>query len=290
MKRLRPAAIAVVVLVVIGGVVWWANRSAPIPTKPPKGAPAVRSCWNVPAAKVSATLPWPGSPVACTAAHTAEIYFVGQVDRSLIKDYQSAKGEAAQAAAVVMEGEARNACTGRANSYLGGAWRSSQLTIVPDFLTPEKNGFYACAAAQISDPGGDGIVTRTAPLAGALTGAAAKALAIDCYDGTTALSFVPCTADHRGEYVGLYTVTPLGAPFNGPELQTAVTTGCQAILDGFLGLSAGSQSRDDLRSSYVGPTTSATWLGSDQSFACYAVAPSTISGSIKGLGTRPLPN
>jgi Septum formation len=290
MKRLLPAAVAVVVLAAIGGVVWWANRSAPIPSSPPTSAPAVGSCWDVPAAKVPATLPWPGAPVACTASHTAEIYFVGQVDRSLVKDYQSAKGQAAQAAAVVMEGEARNGCTGRAIGYLGGAWRSSQLTIVPDFLTPEKNGFYACAVAQISDPGGDAIVTRTASLAGALTGADAKALAIDCYDGSTELSFVPCTADHRGEYVGLYTVTPLGAQFNGPELQAAVTKGCQTILDGFLGLSAGSQSRDDLRSSYVGPTTSATWLGSDQSFACYAVAPDTISGSIKGLGTRSLPH
>jgi Septum formation len=290
MKRLLPAAVAVVVLAAIGGVLWLANRTAPIPTKPPKGAPAVGSCWDVPAAKVSATLPWPGSPVACTAAHTAEIYFVGQVDRSLIKDYRSAKGQAAQAAAVVMEGEARNGCTGRATRYLGGAWRSSQLTIVPDFFTPEKDGFYACAAAQVSDPGGGTIATRTAPLAGALAGTEAKTLAIDCYNGTTALSFVPCTADHRGEYVGLYTVTPLGAQFNGPELQTTVTAGCQAILDGFLGLSASSHSRDDLRSSYVGPTASATWLGSDQSFACYAIAPDTIRGSIKGLGTRPLPN
>ncbi len=85
-------------------------------------------------------------------------------------------------------------------------------------------------------------------------------------------------------------MTPLGAAFNGPELQTAVTSGCQKLLDAFLGLPAGTPSRTDLRSSYVGPTTSATWLGSDQSFACYATAPATMHATVKGLGTRPLPH
>jgi hypothetical protein len=126
-------------------------------------------------------------------------------------------------------------------------------------------------------------VTRTATLHGA-----AGDLGIDCTAG--AASFVPCSADHTGEYVGLYTVTPLGAPFNGPELQTAVTNGCQALLNGFLALPAGAANRSDLRSSYVGPTTSATWLGSDQSYACFATASTTITGTIKGIGTRPLPN
>jgi hypothetical protein len=60
-------------------------------------------------------------------------------------------------------------------------------------------------------------------------------------------------------------------------------------VDHFVGLPAGTSSRTDLRASYVGPTSSLTWVGSDQSFACYASASTPIRGSIKGLGTGQLP-
>jgi hypothetical protein len=143
---------------------------------------------------------------------------------------------------------------------------------------------------QVADPGGTRIVARTATLAGVLASPGAAALWIDCYaqDAAGALSFVACAADHKGEYVGMYTVTPLGAAFNGPELRDAVTKGCQGILNQFIGLPNGAPNRPDLQSSFVGPTTSATWLGSDQSYACYATASTTIVGSVKRLGTRPL--
>jgi hypothetical protein len=281
-KRILPVVIAIVVLAGIGGGLWLANRDAPIPSATPATAPAVGSCWDVDAATLTRPLPWPGHAVACTAPHTAEVFYTGQVDHSLIKDYRSAKGQAVTAASVLLAAEARSGCSGRATAYLGGAWRSAQLTVV----TPEKDGFYACAVAQVRDPGGTTVVRRTS----ALAGSGVRDLGIDCYAGTGDLSFVPCTAPHAGEYVGLYTVTPLGAAYNGPELQSAVTAGCQQILAGFLGLSAGATARTDLRSSYVGPTSESTWLGSDQSFACYASAGSTLTASVKGLGTRPLPH
>jgi hypothetical protein len=158
-------------------------------------------------------------------------------------------------------------------------------------VQPAKDGFFACSVVQITDPGGTGVVTRTTSVKGVLRSSAAGTLAIDCYaraaDAT--LSFVPCAQDHAGEFVGLYTVTPLGAPFNGAELQTAVTGGCQQLVNSVLGLAAGSPNRTDLRASYVGPTDSVSWLGSDQSYACYAVAAETTHGSIGGLGNRPLP-
>jgi hypothetical protein len=57
---------------------------------------------------------------------------------------------------------------------------------------------------------------------------------------------------------------------------------------GYLGLPAGAD-RPDLSAGYVGPTTAQTWLGSDQTFACYAVATDRLRGTIRSLGTRPLP-
>jgi hypothetical protein len=286
-----PVAIAVFVLAVVATGLWWFNRSAPIPSTPPKTTPAVGSCWDVDPSAVVATLPWPGSPVECANQHTAEVFYTGQVDHTLIKTVHGAKGQDAQIANVLIEAQARTGCTAHVQAYLGGPWRSAQLSVVPDFIAPKSDGFYACSVSQVSDPGGGQIVPRSGTLRGALTGSSAG-IGIDCYAAGAggALSFVPCTQDHTGEYVGLYAVTPFGAPYDGPKLQAAVTNGCQAILNGFLGLPAGATKRPDLRASFVGPTSSVTWVGSDQSFACYATASATMRGSIKGLGTRPLPH
>src|SRR6266436_3203639 len=101
-RRLLPPAIAVVVIVIVGAVLWLANRYPSIPTTTPNSAPAVRSCWNVDSATIGRQLPWSGSPVACTAAHTAEIVSVGQVDQRLVRTAQKAKGQDATVNSFVM--------------------------------------------------------------------------------------------------------------------------------------------------------------------------------------------
>jgi hypothetical protein len=294
----------VVVIVIVGTVLWLANRSTPVPTTTPKAAPAVRSCWNVDAATIGHQLPWPGSPVACTAAHTAEIVSVGQVDRQLVRTAQKATGQDATVNSFVMATGARAACLDKVGSYVGGAWRGAQLTVYPDFVAPAKDGFFACVIAQVADPGGLGLVTRTASLAGALSGPGAASLRIDCVADSTSgagtssaapsgltaaagLSFVECGQPHTSEFVGLYTVTPANAPYNGPEIQKVVTAGCQQLVDSFVGVAA-PQKRSDLRISEVGPDSANLWAGSDQTFACYASASTPWSGSIKGIGTRAL--
>ena len=309
-RRLVPPAIAVVVIAVVGTVLWLANRSTPIPTTTPKAAPAVRSCWNVDSATIGHQLPWSGSPVACTAAHTGEIVSVGQVDQRLVRTAQRAKGQDASVNSFVMATSARAACLDKVGSYVGGAWRGAQLTVYPDFVTPGKDGFFACVIAQVADPGGQRLVTRTASLAGALTGPGAASLGIDCVGESTSagdptsaggpvsaapsspaaaagLSFVECGQAHTSEFVGLYTVTPANAPYNGPEIQKAVNAGCQQLVDSFVSVAAG-QKRSDLRVSEVGPDSANLWAGSDQTFACYASASTPWSGSIKGIGTRAL--
>ena len=304
-RRLLPPAIAVVVIAVVGTVLWLANRSTPVSTTVPKVAPAVRSCWNVDSATIGRQLPWSGSPIACTAAHTAEIVSVGQVDQRLVRTAQKANGQDATVNSFVMATSARAACLEKVGSYVGGAWRGAQLTVYPDFVAPAKDGFFACVIAQVADPGGQRLVTRTASLAGALSGPGAASLGIDCVgDSTSAggaaaspapsgaaaaagLSFVECGQPHTSEFVGLYTVTPANAPYNGPEIQKVVTAGCQQLVDSFVGVAAG-QKRSDLRVSEVGPDSANLWAGSDQTFACYATASAPWSGSIKGIGTRGL--
>jgi|GEM_PF-2619055 len=303
-RRLLPPAIAVVVIVIVGTVLWLANRSTPIPTTLPTAAPAVRSCWSVDGSTIGHQLPWPGSPVACTAAHTAEIVSVGQVDRKLVRTAQKATGQDATVNSFVMATGARAACLDKVGSYVGGAWRGAQLTVYPDFVAPAKDGFFACVIAQVADPGGQRLVTRTASLAGALSGPGAASLRIDCVADSTSgpgtssaapsgsnpaagLSFVECVQPHTSEFVGLYTVTPANAPYNGPEIQKVVSAGCQQLVDSFVGVGAG-QRRSDLRISAVGPDSANLWAGSDQTFACYASASTPWSGSIKGIGTRAL--
>jgi hypothetical protein len=62
------------------------------------------------------------------------------------------------------------------------------------------------------------------------------------------------------EFVGLYTVTPANAPYNGPEIQKAVTAGCEQPVDSFVDVPAG-QRRSDLRISEVGPDSANLWAG-----------------------------
>jgi hypothetical protein len=267
---------------------WLANRSSAIPTATPKTAPAVGSCWNVADKAITGLLPYPGHAVACTAPHTAEIVSVGQVDRQLVRTAQHAAGQNATVNSFVMTASARATCIDKAGSYVGGAWRGAQLTVYPDFIAPAKDGFFACVVAQVADPGGTHVVTRTSSLAGVLSGSDATPLLIDCVGGDTAgLTFVDCGKPHTSEFIGLYTITPANAPYNGPAIQKAVTTGCQQLMDSFVGLSAG-QTRSDLRVSEVGPDSANLWTGSDQTFACYVSGATPWTGSVKGLGTRPL--
>jgi hypothetical protein len=321
-RRVLPPAIAVVVIAIVGVVLWLANRSPSVPTATPDSAPAVGSCWSVDSATIGRQLPWSGSAVDCTAAHTAEIVSVGQVDARLVRTAQKAKGQDATVNSFVMATSARAACLDKAGSYVGGAWRGAQLSVYPDFVTPAKDGFFACVIAQVADPGGQRLVTRTASLAGALSSPGPAPLGIDCVGDSSSgaagagpsspapaspapsspaasspapsgsnpaagLSFVECGQPHTSEFVGLYTITPANAPYNGPEIQKVVTAGCQQLVDSFVGVAAG-QKRSDLRVSEVGPDSANLWTGSDQTFACYASASTPWSGSIKGIGTRTL--
>jgi hypothetical protein len=282
----RFLLVAALVVVLAGGAFWWLRRPEQIPTRAPAGAPAIGSCWSVASAEAAGAFPWSGSPVPCTDNHTVEIYYLGQVDAALIRQQHRAKGSDRTIADNLMYAQVRIACGNFASVHLGGSWHTGRVRVVADWVTPVRDGFFACGLAEVADAAGDRFVGRTTGLKGALAGDAAARLAISCADGSGV--FVGCDRKHRSEYVGTYTITPQNAPFNAAGLQTAVLTGCTQLVGRFLGGQAG-PGRTDVTAAYVGPTTASDWLGSDQTYACYAKTATDVVTSIHNLGTRPLP-
>jgi hypothetical protein len=86
--------------------------------------------------------------------------------------------------------------------------------------------------------------------------------------------------------VGTYTITPPEAPFDAAKVRDAASTGCGLLVTRYVGAD-----RSDLRAGYVGPSTAGDWLGSDQTYACYAIPTGTepLTRTIKALGSGPLP-
>jgi hypothetical protein len=287
-----PAAVAALVLAIVITGWWWVTRPAAVSTDAPKSLPAAGTCWSVDAATAAAQLPWAGaSATPCASAHTAEVIFSGQVPVNLVRNVRSAAdSQSKDVAKLVIIGTARASCLASASSYLAGSFRNARIAVFPDFATPADDGFYACVAAEVAGPDAAGLTPRESSLKGALSSPDAEALKIDCVrdaDDGKSLLYVPCAESHTAEFVGLYTVTPLGAPFNQAAVAKNVTAGCRALVDSTLGLQVG-QTRADLRVSPVGPDTNALWFGSDQTFACYAAADHPWTGTLKGLGTRAL--
>jgi hypothetical protein len=278
----------VVGIALVGTGIWWFNRPEPIPTRPPASAPPVGSCWRVDAAGARAALPWSGAPVGCATEHTAEIFHVGQVDHELIGKARSARGSEVTLANNLMYAQARRACEAFASTYLGGDWHKDQVTVVANWVSPAGDGFFGCALAQVADPAGTSLVSRTSSLKA--TGDSGG-LAIECVRRGTGetLGYSRCDQEHDGEFVGTYTLTPPDAPFDANAVKDTATKGCGQVALGYLGLPI-TGNRADLQVGYVGPTTASTWLGSDQTFACYAMAGVKLRGSIHSLGTRTLPH
>jgi Septum formation len=278
---------AALVLVLAGVAFWWLRRPEQVANAAPGGTPAVGSCWNLDETAARSALPWAGSPVECTAQHTVEVYYVGQVDAALLRQEHKAKGDEKAVADNLMYAQARLACGNFASVHLGGNWHDGRVSVVADWVNPVRDGFFGCALAQVADPAGKHFVPRTASLKGTLGGGGEAGLAAGCVDAGG--TYASCDQVHRSEYVGFYTVTPPNAPFNASGLQTAVINGCAGLVSGFLGQSSG-PARADVSVAYVGPTTAADWVGSDQTYACYAKAATDVRGSIRNLGTRPLPH
>jgi len=162
------------------------------------------------------------------------------------------------------------------------SFRTSRVRVVASWIVPQDTGYFACGLAEVADPAGKQFRDRTAGLAGA-----GGQIGIDCVEKAagTDLRYVACDAPHDGEFVGAYTLTPPDAPFNADGVKAAATRGCADLAVTYIGAA-----RTDVYAAHVGPATASEWLGSDQTFACYAMASAgRLRGSVKGLADRPLP-
>jgi hypothetical protein len=275
--------VGLVAVVVV--VAYWLSRPETISATPPKGTPAAGSCWNVDEKAAAITFPWPGSAVDCTARHTAEVFYVGQVDRKLAAKAAGAKGDDAKISQSLMYAEARRGCVVAASAYLGGDWHTGRVQVIADWVRPARTGHFGCALAEVAAPASKRLVARTASLRGAMKGGA---LAVGCVarDGDT-MAYSSCDQPHDGEFVGTYTITPPDAPFDAAKVRAAAASGCEGLTARYVGAS-----RTDLRSGYVGPATAGDWLGSDQTYTCYALVAGDgkLRGSLKGVGSGPLPH
>lgn len=286
MKRWVPIAVFVVAVLLIGGTAYALTRpdkQRAIPSTAPTGAPAAGSCWQVDPATAAQALPWPGSSVDCTAAHTVEVYYVGQAGVDLLSRKDKAKGDDVKVVDNLLYAQARRACVVQAPVYLGGAWHDAQVQVLAAWIKPQVDGFYACGVAQVDGPAAQHYVARTKKLKDALTD---DGLLINCLSDQ---KYVGCETPHDGEYVGAYTITPLDAPFQDAAVRSAAQKGCGDVALKYLGLQP-DQGRTDLSAGSVGPKSASDWLGSDQTFGCYVLAATgTLVGSVKGLGAKPLP-
>jgi hypothetical protein len=283
-KRFVGVIVFVVLVAAIVGGSYWLAQPDKVSAAMPKGAPAPGSCWKVDPAAAAAAFPWPGHAVDCGTAHTAEVFQVGQVNRELAAQARQGAGDEAKVAQRLMYGQARSACIGVADTYLGGRWRTARVQVVASWIKPQQTGHFGCAVIEVADPAGTRFVPRTGSLRGALGG---DGLSIGCVAGTGAdLAYAPCDQPHEGQYTGTYIITPPGAPFDGEKVRAAAESGCAEVARKYIGAD-----RADLRIGYVGPTSSSDWLGSDQTFACYSLSTGAekLRGSLKGLGSAPLP-
>jgi Septum formation len=282
-KRWTILIFVVALLGVVGGAYWLTRpASAGISATPPKAAPATGSCWLVDEKAAASAFPWPGKPVDCAARHTAEVFFVGQVDRELAARAATAKGEDAKLQQNLMYAQARRACIVHGSDFVGGDWHSARVQIIAGWIKPARSGHFGCAIVEATAPASKQFVARTASLRGA-----ASALPIACVARTGgALAYAGCDTSHDGEFVGTYTITPMDLPFDAQKVPASATTGCGNAMTSYVGAA-----RTDLRAGYVGPTSGADWLGSDQTYACYALASGAdkLRGSVKGIGSGPLP-
>lgn len=292
-RWLGPAVVVLAVVLVAVTGYWWQQRHGADPAGRalPSGAPTAASCWTVDETAAMSAFPWPSAPVDCALPHTAEVFHLGQVDPKLVEALSKATGEEVKLTENLMYAQARRACTVLASTFLGGGWHTARVRVLADWVKPQRSGYFGCAVVETGDPAGARYVRRTGTLRNALAAGESSPLAVACVargaDGS--LGYAGCDQPHEGEFVGTYTVTPAEAPFDESAVRQAANAGCARTALAYLGLPA-EGNRSDLRPAYVGPLTASDWLGSDQTFACYAMAAQgRLRGSVKGLGGAPLP-
>ncbi|MBN1174495.1 MAG: septum formation family protein [Micromonosporaceae bacterium] len=259
-----------------------------LPPEPKIAIPTAPACYSVAAEDPTDVARWPEA-VDCGKEHTVETIYVGQFE-----------GEAADRTSPPLAGgtERRQAfgqCTSVAKEYLGADWRTGRLglfLVLPIELHWDAGArWYRCDVVEYQDFEDYLVASREKSVKGEL--ASGGSLALKCATikesgGNIDKTFVDCSTQHNGEFVGVYEHPDGTYPTNADARGEADLDGCRGVVASYAGIPNNKdfQYRVGL---VVSPFTKAAWELGNRGVRCYAWIPKNITGSVKGIGTSGLP-
>ncbi|GAA2590168.1 hypothetical protein GCM10010399_20240 [Dactylosporangium fulvum] len=238
------------------------------------------------------------SVVDCAREHTVEVVAVGTFTGPAAAAPAPPAWDSDPSRAAYAE------CDKAATAYAGGDWHTGRL--FPFYSVPKEPAWqggarqYVCGLAEAED---DLFApkARTDSLKGGLQGQ--RPFALTCvrlkgddvspegfYRSVDAVTPVACAEPHDTEFVGTWTA-PAGAYPDAKRLNEIVSDGCYGRIATFLGISQLQlYERGDVYTFWTGLTASQWKLGDRVAHCFLNVASKTLlRGSVKGLGTKPLP-
>jgi Septum formation len=231
------------------------------------------------------------SPVSCETVHRYEQYHKGR--------FTGADAGAARPHLVMSSPRALRICAEAARDFLGGDYTDARVYF--DFLVPSTRAWksgdrsFRCVMAETSDVDGE-IVGRSGSLRDGLRGD--RPLRIGCVDVTgdgekvETIRYILCDALHTGEFVGTHTIEETGTFPDDDYLDAIAEEACTPLVAAYLGLTPDRfRAREDLDWVWVAPSQP-DWDAGDHGLRCFVATHGykpVVRGSIRGLGTAPLP-
>lgn len=229
-------------------------------------------------------------PVDCAEMHQAETVHVGT--------FSGAQADLATPPTPGSPGmrASRAECEDRANSLLGGVWRSGPIAVVVVLPSPPawSGGarWYRCDVGETVGVGSDFILIRTGSLRGSLTDS--SDLRYRCFQPTpvagTAGEMTPvaCAEKHRAEFVGIWTA-PAGSYSGFQNNENTKERECRRMAAEFAKVPDDGMLR--FRTGVRGyPPTEQEWEDGSRGVQCFLwMNDRDVTRSMKGAGTAGLP-
>lgn len=226
-------------------------------------------------------------PVDCRELHVSETIHVGKFSGAT--DARPVDGNSAAGRAAYRD------CSTRASSFVGAPWRRGQLALT--VVRPSESGWqggarwYRCELSQ-AEVTSSRPISRESSLAKAL--AAGASLRLGCFSPTVvrdqvdAMKPVPCAAEHRAEFVGVWQAPEMSYDeLTADEVHTP--KGCRSAIATFTAVPDDADVQ--YRSGWISyPPTEAEWAFGERGVRCFLwFDDRSVSRSLKGVGPSGLP-
>lgn len=228
-------------------------------------------------------------PVPCDRPHRVETLHVGTLTGT------DAAGKTPPAAGSTATRAAHARCHRETTRAVGADWRSGRLGVSVVFPSPAAwtggARWFRCDAAEVRSMDDPSVVTRSASLTGALTGA--SPLRHTCFnpslndDRVTRMAPVACTRRHRAEFVGVW-VAPDTSYAAFTRDSRRVRDGCAALIARYAKVPR-SEVRFRTGSIWYHPLE-AEWRDGNRGVQCFLwLSDRDLTRSMKGAGRKGLP-